>query len=348
MLRILAPTAPVDSMPPEELQQFQPTADAAPQAAEEAPVSTHQSLPERAVNSLGGTSGLNSSRGVGARRVVPLPRTLPELKQEATMNFGAHGRLHLRHQGREIHHPECVKGIRHMDVVHAEFASRDVVEPQPKWQSTQKADFVKPQWQAPEVPVMDDFASALTEVTKGAKFDSTGSRYTTDFLGMPGEPKGSRMEGIDIFSTHIPMGSDNTPRGTTYRSHYPWKYEDAVKRPPDNHSVLTAAVKGQPLGGVSNHTHSYTPRVYGADPPPKATCDDSYSTLSLISQGKPFTGCSVYKDNFSQPTEDGRQPSARPKRTLQPHRAFGGVSEYRRRYPDVHRHRDLILLERVA
>lgn len=305
-------------------------------------------------NGSGGAAAPNddfrsSSRGVGGRLTVPFPRTLPDLKAAAMMHFGAPGRVQLHHQGRQLRHHTHLQDVRHNDVVQAEFVKRDSTPHQDQWVSTHREYFVERALPGTEIPVQNAHRSVLLEATKGEKFDDTGSMYKTDFRRPQSARDRQPKKGTDMFRTHITMGSDSTPGGTTYRSHYPWKFKDVDRPPnPNTHSVLTAAVVGLPLGEVSNHTYSYTPRAYDADQPPKASGDDSDSILSLLSRGQPFNGKSTYAASYIRPVDDGRPPSCKPRSSLSAPSGFDATSEYRDRFPDVAAHRNKVILERIA
>lgn len=272
------------------------------------------------------------------RKVVPFPRTLPELRHAAELNLGQplSGRYRMYHEGREIN-KTTMKELKPGDSISVKHVQRERPQPTDPVISTQKAHFIAHPPEPPVQPLYSDDTSILTERSQGKPLDAK-STFKTDF------PKHDVSDPSYIDpnwqKSHIytPSGGLSGRSETSYSRQFPWR--DATPRRPlgsDSKSVLTDAVIGKPMLAKSSYAGDYA-RAPGFRPDPaRATCDDSTSILTDWGAHYKFEGQSVYKNSFVPPSEPGRQPSARPERTLPPRRQLEGASEYRRHYWNTER-----------
>jgi len=250
------------------------------------------------------------------RRVtVSMPKSLPELEHAASTQFGHGGRLRMYHLGKKLMY-------NHSHLNHLEHDDHIVVKPNgtlPDYdtgKSTHQSDFIRHPVEIPTKGKGGDRESVLSYLTQHP-FDGL-SRYKQDFIKHPDAARATSAK----MGSSIDLGKGKMGE-TAYAEHFPWR-ELGPRTVPSMGGESCLPV-GQPFEGRSSYTQDFvkqpiTPqpvtRPGGGPPPLKAD----------------FAGSTTYSGDFTQPTKDGRMPSARPVRLAPKYRPLDGTTEYAREY----------------
>lgn len=281
-----------------------------------------------------GSAGAGTPGATPRHKTVGIPRSLPELRQTASLHFdpsGRSARVRMFHKGREMHHPLAIADLKDGDEVVIKLdRPRNLQQAGDRVLTTHQADYVKHAARPRTPPAMSDDTSALTSDIAKSKLEGQSS-YASDYPRHPTGVRPPSTNGQVAYSMHFLQQAAEPVRHSHYSTHYPW--HNTQPRPSagdDSASVLTAAIRGQPFSARSSYTDDYRKRE--AMVPPKACGNDTASTLTDQVARQAFDGLSQYAADFVKHSSDCRQPSARPDRGASWGRRFAGDSEYRRQY----------------
>jgi len=271
-------------------------------------------------------------------KLVPLPRSLGELKQAAAQRFdptGRSARLRVFHKGRELHHPRAIDELREGDevVVKMDAGPHGLSQVGDRFLTSHRADYVRHTPRA--APAAADECTSTGGADDAMPFKLEGqSSYVTDYIIHPREPRAAVNKGSEVkYSTHFLQHAPEPVRQSSYAQHFPWhEVQPRAAAAEESASVLSDAAKGHVFDGTTSYKEDYNPR--GKTPEPaKALGNDYVSVLSAMTAKQAFDGQSQYTVDFVKHSTDGRQPSQRPGRGDQEGKQpFDGNSEYRRQF----------------
>jgi len=265
---------------------------------------------------------------------VAIPRSLPELKQVASLTFdpsGRSSRMRMFHHGRELHHPLAVESLKDGDVVTVRLEKPPLQVAADRVLTTHQADFVKHPTQSRTLPSNDDGGAAVGAALRGRRCEGQSS-YSSDYVRHHDVERPESVNGQVKYSTHwlsTPRGTDRTE--STYNSLFPWHdskpgasgVSGAVA------SVLSDASRGHVFSARSTYADEYQHREAQ---PPTMPFRASASVVTEQARGGAFSGASQYAADFVKHSGDCRQPSARPDRSDYSYQPFEANSEYRQQF----------------
>eukprot|EP00927_Polykrikos_kofoidii_P024573 TRINITY_DN22318_c0_g1_i2.p1 TRINITY_DN22318_c0_g1~~TRINITY_DN22318_c0_g1_i2.p1 ORF type:complete len:297 (-),score=47.25 TRINITY_DN22318_c0_g1_i2:54-944(-) len=278
---------------------------------------------------------MDGVRGDARRRVeMPMPRSLREIQQAASRNFGQPGRLPQKfyHFGvTAINHNEHVKCLEDEDVI---VVSLQDAAPAAKFGiTTHQADFVPKPLEAWSSPSPQPRGETLP-------FEAVTS-YSRDFTARPASAQRRRPRAHAAFSK---MSGRSTPEPftarTTYADHFPGYTADGGKQ------LVSAANMPQPLP----NTRFDAETTHQADYKRHHVVPQLVNTRIDVPMGhRPFEGTTSYADQFSakqgEPFPKTRRPGDSSAYTAN-RPPFRGCSEYNREYLEKVAHRPMrIFLE---
>lgn len=303
-------------------------------AAAEGPAAAPAAPPTVSFTLAPGAAGAGGFVGATPRqKTVVIPRSLPELKQTASLHFdpsNRNARLRMFHKGREMHHPMAIADLKDGDEVVIKMdRPNGLQQAGDRVLTTHQADYIKHPARPRTPPAMTDDTSALSAERK--KLDGQSS-YTSDYPRHPSAVRPPSTSPPAPFSMHFMQNAAEPVRHSSYATHFPW--HNTQPRPSagdDTASVLTDAMRGQPFSARSSYADDYRKRE-AQGMPPRALGNDTASTLTDQVARQAFSGQSQYNVDFVKHSSDCRQPSARPDRGSSWGQPFAGDSEYRRQY----------------